>query len=128
MRKVVTRFIAIALLLIFAGDTALPALLADSESALPACCRRDGKHHCAMMDMLEKQEQSGGPSFRTVARKCPLFPRSTVAFFTGQATPPPVAAFVGSISSHPVFKAQTEILYRISHGRTRQKRGPPSLV
>jgi len=124
----VSRFIATALLLILAGDTALPVLLADSESALPACCRRDGKHHCAMMDMLEKQEQSAGPSFRTAAGKCPLFPKGTVAFFTHQSTPPPAATFVGSISSHPVFKAQIEILYRISHSRTRQKRGPPSLV
>jgi hypothetical protein len=128
LRTVVSRFIATALLLILAGDTALPVLLANPESALPACCRRDGKHHCAMMESFEKQEQNAGPSFRTAAGKCPLFPKGTVAYFPGQSTPPPAAAFVGSISSHPVFKAQTEILYRISHGRTRQKRGPPSFV
>ena len=123
-----SRFIAIALLVIFAGDTALPSLLADSESTLPACCRRDGKHHCAMMDMIEKQQQSGGPSWRTVARKCALFPRGTVAFFTDQSAPPPAVNFAGSTSKHPIARAQTEILYHISHSRTRQKRGPPTWV
>jgi hypothetical protein len=123
LRTVVSRFIAIALLLVFAGDTALPALLADSESSLPACCRRDGKHHCAMME-----KETAGPSWRTVTRKCPLFPKSAVAFFTDQAAPPAASHFAGWIASHPVNKAQTEVLYRISHSRTRQKRGPPSFV
>jgi hypothetical protein len=123
----VSRFIAVALLLTLAGDITLPALLVDSESSLPACCRRDGKHHCAMMEMLEKQQESAGPSFRTVARKCPLFPRGTVAFMTDQS-PPPAVIFAGSISKDPVYKAQSEILYRISYSRTRQKRGPPSFI
>jgi hypothetical protein len=123
LRAVVSRFIAIALLLIFSGDSALPALLADSESSLPACCRRDGKHHCAMME-----KETAGPSWRTVTRKCPSFPKRTVAFFTDQSAPPPEVRVGGWIVSHPVNKAQTEVLYRISHSRTRQKRGPPSFV
>jgi hypothetical protein len=123
LRAVVSRFIAISLLLIFAGDTALLALLADSESSLPACCRRDGKHHCAMME-----KETAGPSWRTATRKCPLFPKSTVAFFTDQAVPSPIVCVAGWIASQPADKAQTEVLYRISHSRTRQKRGPPSFV
>ena len=71
-----SRFIATALLLILAGDAALPALLADSESSLPPCCRRDGKHHCAMMEMLDRQPESAVPSLKAEARKCPLFPKS----------------------------------------------------
>jgi hypothetical protein len=126
---VVYRFVAIALLLLFAGDMALPALLADGESTLPACCRRDGKHHCAMLEMLEKQERDAGPSWRAAARKCPLFPKSTPASCIDQTTPLRVAAcFAGAIVAHPVSKAQSEVLYRISHSRARQKRGPPSLV
>ncbi len=82
------KFIAIALLLILAGDTALPALLASPESNLPACCRRDGKHHCAMMETLENQQENAGPSWKTVAKKCPSFPRSTVAFFAANPLRP----------------------------------------
>jgi hypothetical protein len=124
----VSRFIAIALLVILVGDSALPVLLAGSESALPACCRRDGKHHCAMLEMLEKQQENTGPGWKTVARKCPLFPKSTVAFLADRGTPAPTATVAGLISKHPVSKAQTEIRYRISHSRTRQKRGPPSCI
>jgi hypothetical protein len=124
----VAKFIASALLVILACDTTLPALLASPESNLPACCRRDGKHHCAMLEMLDKQQENAGPAWKTVAKKCPLFPRGTVAFFATSFTPPPVADFAGLLSSASVVKAQTEVLFRISHSRTRQKRGPPSVV
>ena len=122
-----SRFIAIALLVILNCDATLSALLAGPGSNLPACCRRDGKHHCAMLEMLEKQENAG-PSWKTVTTKCPLFPRGTVAFFTDQFTPPRADGFAGLLSSRSVVKAQTEVLFHISHSRTRQKRGPPSLV
>jgi len=94
---------------------------------LPACCRRDGKHHCAMMQMSEQQENTG-PSWSTLSGKCPMFPKRSVASFIDQSAPPPVAQVAGAVIQHPVTKAQTEVLYRISHSRTRQKRGPPSLV
>jgi len=124
----VAKFIASALLVILACDTTLPALLAGPESNLPACCRRDGKHHCAMLEMLEKQQENAGPSWKTVAKKCPLFPCGTVAFFADPSTPPPLAGFAGLLSGASIVKAQTEVLFHISHSRTRQKRGPPSLV
>jgi hypothetical protein len=124
----VAKFIASALLLILACDTTLPALLAGPDANLPACCRRDGKHHCAMMEMLEKPQENAGPSWKTAAKKCPLFPRGTVAFVADSSTPPPVAGFAGLLSGAPIVKAQTEVLFHISHSRTRQKRGPPSLV
>jgi hypothetical protein len=128
VKTVVAKFIASALLLILACDTALPALLAGPESNLPACCRRDGKHHCAMMGMLEQQQENSGPSWNTVAKKCPLFPRATVAFFADPCTPIPATGFAGLLSGASVVKAQSEVLFHVSHSRTRQKRGPPSLV
>jgi hypothetical protein len=124
----VSKIIAIALLVMLAGDSVLPALLAGGESDLPACCRRDGKHHCAMLEMLDKQQDSAGPAWKTAASKCPMFPRNSRASFTSQATPPPAAGFGGLISSPSAVKAQTEVLFHISHSRTRQKRGPPALV
>ncbi len=38
------------------------------------------------------------------------------------------AAFYGSLISHPTQHAQIEARGRISFSRTRQKRGPPSLL
>jgi hypothetical protein len=124
----VFRFIAIAALSVVTWNATVPALIADSESGLPACCRRDGKHHCAMMAMFEKQQQNTGPSVKAAARKCSLFPKAPPAFSTGHSALAPAIAAVGQISSHPMGKAQTEALYRISHSRARDKRGPPSLL
>ncbi|HLK18205.1 MAG TPA: hypothetical protein VKT81_04580 [Bryobacteraceae bacterium] len=124
----VGRFVASALLLILACDTTLPALLTSPESNLPACCRRDGKHHCAMMEMLEKQQESAGPSWKTVAKKCPMFPRGTVASLTHESAPPASVRFADSLSTYSAVKAQTEVLFHISHSRARQKRGPPSFA
>ena len=126
--NVLSRVVAIAVLLIFSGNMVLPALLADSESTLPACCRRDGKHRCAMMEAFDKQQESAGLSWKSVSRKCPQFPKSTVGFLTHPATPQRQIFFAGSTANHPVQKTQTEVLYRISHNRARQKRGPPSLA
>ena len=51
-----------------------PLLLADTRSELPACCRRDGKHHCATAAM--NTASVNGPGFAATAPKCPLFPKA----------------------------------------------------
>ena len=124
----VSRIMSTVLLLVFAGDTALPALLTDPESGLPVCCRRDGKHHCAMIQMWERQHDNAGQSLNAAARKCSMFPKSPAASFIDHSAPPPNVAVNGSVASHPPGRAQTEVLYRISHSRACQKRGPPSLA
>ena len=128
MKEIVAQLIASAMLLVLVLNGILPAFLADRGFDLPACCRRDGQHHCAMMDMLEK-ERGAGPSWRSAVRKCPMYPKSTQALFVGHwAALRHTAAAAGLIGKQQVSKAYTEVLYRISHSRTRQKRGPPSLA
>src|SRR5215472_11737568 len=41
----------------------------EAESKLPACCRRNGHHHCAIRD---RQTSDGG--IRLQAGRCSLFP------------------------------------------------------
>jgi hypothetical protein len=48
-----------------------PALAAASTSQLPACCRRDGKHHCSAM--AAEHAATAFPDLRLQAR-CPQFP------------------------------------------------------
>lgn len=47
---------------------------ANSESSLPPCCRRDGKHHCAMMAAIMNRQQRSqhSPAFRSVPEQCPF--------------------------------------------------------
>src|ERR1035441_8152424 len=71
------------------------------ESRLPACCRRNGAHHCAM------SEASSGHShetFVTAPNTCPNMPRTLAA------TAPPIAAFLRSAPGSIRFEAAPQSL------------------
>jgi hypothetical protein len=117
----VRRFSAIMLLGLFSLSLIEPALFADSDSKLPACCRRDGQHHCAMPGA-----SSAGMLIQAV---CPVYPKSGAAPACSKvAAPRPVQAVVAPIASHPGGRAQTQDLGRTSFSRARQKRGPPAFI
>jgi hypothetical protein len=101
------------------------ALTARSEANLPACCHRNGKHHCMMSKAERSQLASRDPQFRAPAEKCPYDP-ATVAVIHGSVFVPPTSqAIFAAVIAHPAVVAQTESKLRISRDRSRQKRGPP---
>ena len=63
------RIVSIVVLAVFAWQLAAPLLGPDPDATLPPCCRRHGKHHCAMSWMAE--QNSGRPGFKAVTEKCP---------------------------------------------------------
>lgn len=72
---------AFSILLIFTFSLAPLAatLQADDESRLPACCRRLGKHHCAMSERIAAQMMalaSKSWPLVTAPAHCPFFPRT----------------------------------------------------
>ncbi|MBS1852233.1 MAG: hypothetical protein JST79_15095 [Acidobacteria bacterium] len=114
------------LLLVWSLALVSPLFARTSDAALPACCRRDGKHHCAMAGMQDPDAQ---PSFSAVQAKCPMFPASTVSWDHGPQFLPNISqAFYAGVVSHPVVHAQVESLCRIAWERSRQKRGPPIVL
>lgn len=126
------RFISISLLFFFLAPIASPLFAANpDEVTLPACCRRDGKHHCMRapaMRFPSIQTTGRAPALRpaNLREKCPYAPFLTQApahliFTHGE----PEAAIYAGILSHPACHAQTEARLRISFDRSRQKRGPP---
>ena len=117
------RGVAILLALLFNWMLILPAFAGSAESTLPACCRKDGKHHCMMR--TESAEASGS-SFAAVGKKCPYFPRSTAATHVETFAPALKQAIFAGIVQHPSISPKTEAGYRASCLRSRQKRGPPS--
>ena len=132
------RVSAVLLLLLFSLSLTATFALADSESKLPECCRRAGKHHCASMasmdpgmeaSMQDGMQQSSGPAVRPAAAKCPYSPHGGPSSPYGKIPLARAARIVvAPLVSHPAGAAQTEALYRISFSRVRQKRGPPSLL
>ena len=65
------RSLASLLLTLFSSSLITPFLSAHASPELPACCRRDGKHRCAIMDAA--MQSSSGPS---LVSRCPLFPQT----------------------------------------------------
>lgn len=112
----VRRIPAILLLGLFSFLLIEPAVLAENDSRLPACCRRDGLHHCS-------RTNAQGPFVQGV---CPAFPKTGAApaYSKTIIVRAVRAAFVGLIT-FPAGRAQTALLCRASYSRARQKRAPP---
>lgn len=126
------KLISILLLAVFGLPFVLPMLAVgqDAEAGLPACCRRNGKHHC-MMSMNERGELvvSHDPQFKAPVEKCPYCPSSVAPAQPHPLAQPPLeAAIFGAIVSHPTGFAQIEAELRISRDRSNGKRGPPTLT
>ncbi|HEY1498013.1 MAG TPA: hypothetical protein VGF88_00410 [Acidobacteriaceae bacterium] len=120
------RAFAIALVLAFSLPLIAPALASGpDESQLPACCRRDGKHHCALT--VEVGNIPSGA--HVVSSKCPYSPCPATPLlqphlFAGVSLP----AVAGPTAGTAAVIRAAEAGYRISADRARHKRGPPELL
>jgi hypothetical protein len=125
-----SRITSIALLLVFSFSLIAPllALGQTADANVPVCCRRNGKHHCAM----SMAESTAANQTRTLVgappEKCPYCPSSMAT--TGHAPLAFAAAstVLGTTDTLTVVLAQTESKWRISRDRSRQKRGPPHVA
>ncbi|MDR3701248.1 MAG: hypothetical protein P4L56_16495 [Candidatus Sulfopaludibacter sp.] len=114
------RALASLLLVLFSFSLIAPALRADAGPDLPACCRRDGKHHCAM--------GSGNAAGALVfGARCPSYPGSA-AYPAGAnvAVVKSSAAVFAAPASYPASQRHTVAWHCIAPGRSHQKRGPPA--
>lgn len=117
------RILSLVLLAAFGLPAIAPALALgqDTESSLPACCRRNGTHHC-MGNM--HHTPSSAPAF---SERCPNFPQpiSTPSQLNGFALLPPpqsVSVQYASLSAQPPSNS-----VRLDvHDFALYKRGPPS--
>jgi len=120
----VHRVWAYLLVLIFGFSPVAPALLADDSANLPACCRRLGRHHCELM----AAQFPVGVALKGV---CDLYGRFPAALAPPECAKAAFCNAPGTVSaalaSRPAAAEQSQALYRVSFGRSRQKRGPPSL-
>jgi len=118
------RAIAHSLLMIFSLTLIAPLLVPDAEASLPACCRRNGKHHCMMRGMHQSASKEAG--LASVHEKCPCLPQSTGAVHTVKFMPAAGQRFYAEVVFQPAWAPQAEARSRISSSRSHQKRGPPS--
>lgn len=129
--KVLRRLLSMLLLAVF-GLAFVAPLMATAQTAngaLPACCRRNGAHHCAM-SMAERSQmvEDEGTRLRWKAplERCPYCPASTVEPHAKQTLIVPVpTSMLTAMLCYSAGVVQTESKRRISLDRSRQKRGPP---
>ena len=123
------RWSAILLLALFGLLPIAPALQADSDSTLPDCCRKAGKHHCSMSIGVEQVDEESGLTLKSNSTACPLYSQVKAAPARANCIAAPESAlFFAAIVIYPTAHAQIEAHYRVSFSRAWQKRGPPSIV
>jgi hypothetical protein len=126
----VRRLLGIVLLLLFSLPLIAPAFGLDATtggSSLPACCRRNGAHHC--MGNMERGDAATIPGVRIgpVPSRCPAWPAVITQVKHGDLSLHAVSLNFAEIVSHPSAHIQTEARARVALDRSRHKRGPPSL-
>lgn len=122
------RLLTILLLAIIGLPYATPlfALARGEDASVPACCRRNGKHHCT--GMASPANAGSEHHFRAPTDLCPMYSRGTVAVHHEVLAPPVGEAVFAELTSHPAGMAQVESRWRIARDRSRQKRGPPNTI
>jgi hypothetical protein len=117
------RLVALPLLALFSISLIGPAVfVTNADSSVPECCRRDGRHRCAMAE--NGSEPGSGPVLQSDT--CPSFPGAHA--MAPRPDPGQVGiyqALVGVSAGHAASRARPESLFRISFSRAGQKRGPP---
>jgi hypothetical protein len=101
------------------------------QSTLPACCRRGGQHHCEMspeVRALLLHEDNGSTRIGAKPEQCPYRQRSLAATHLQTVASGAATTHAAFALHEPSPAAQVECLRRISFDRSRQKRGPPSLL
>ena len=95
---------------------------AQADASLPACCRRNGAHHCMMLQAMILADSGTQPLVRP--SPCPLWKIPVRPAVVAVAAAPP------SLSSQPAFAegvvvlAPALLLMRIA--RSRSARAPPA--
>jgi hypothetical protein len=121
--------ILIAILVGLPAVTPLFALATGDDPGRPACCRRDGKHHCMLVDMqtsgsaASSRSGFGAPA---VSERCPYGAKSAPAKPHSDWSLDIAQAIFAGVVTHPSVAPQTESKRRISADRSRHKRGPPA--
>jgi hypothetical protein len=119
------RGVSILLALILCAGPVAAAFPATDDLRLPACCRRNGAHHCSMAWLGEMQ--SSVPSLRAPAT-CPAYRNALLAILTPVHASAITRTWVPTLTSAvPESSSFTEVPLSAPI-RTRAGRGPPQSI
>ena len=125
------RAAAIVQLLVFVllcGAPLIHAATWSDDSGLPPCCRRHGKHHCAMLDAYLRARHAGKAAVSAPPGHCPCYPQSG-------SHAVPVQSALGTVEAPPLqqnlcvaagLQPPPQLLAHTAPRRAHGKRGPPA--
>jgi hypothetical protein len=120
------RLLAIFVLYVIGCSSVAPAAFAAAYADTPACCRRDGKHHCESGMSGMSQTPANESGLRATAPDCPHRSLSATPAPAGQAAPSdfssPELPHASLISLPTSFGFASQPVLRNS------ERGPPSSI
>ncbi|WP_325387331.1 hypothetical protein [Edaphobacter sp.] len=125
----VRRLLALSLLLLFSFPLVSPllALSTNSDANLPACCRRNGVHHCQMK--AQRPDASAHQlTVSTISTKCPFYPRPATLVRHNDARLHAGTRLLAESINHSTVKAPPCAHVRIALDTAWQKRGPPAYL
>jgi hypothetical protein len=122
----VRKLLSLLLLAVFSLPLLLPALaLAQGpESNLPACCRRNGAHHC-MMSAEQMQRLLNGIKASAPHSHCPLYPAAITPLRHVDLAVPVAAAALTTITYVAAAPFRTDSGIRAALDNAHHPRGPP---
>jgi hypothetical protein len=116
------RAAASALMIFFSLLLSAPFFGPDADANLPPCCRRHGKHHCAMR-MSERP--ANPPGFASITEKCPCFPAATCAGQPPRFKPEPSQRICRDVVIYAGVPAPAQVHRRACLILSHPRRGPP---
>ncbi len=119
------RLLAIVLLWALGLPMATPLFAAalNQDTGLPACCRRNGVHHCSSMT-TGTSALPGGTHVAAAREKCPAYPAATTSIRTMDASlaASPLFAYLPRRAAETTVAAVRAIS---ALSRSQHERGPP---
>jgi len=120
------RSVSFLLMLVFLLGP-LAAALGDDDASLPACCRRNGAHHCSMASLRAAIIASGKPIV-TAPSTCPNYPGDNALTASPIHGLAPLLVTPFSLPAVLHSPAAAHAAARASAERTRSSRAPPALA
>ena len=132
MRRILSILLTVILGLGPANALAFASGSNQDDSHLPACCRRNGVHHCAMNGLAQTQGRSSASTNNSettvsAANCCPCMPRALASTVTQVHAVLRAANGNAQLLAYWRSPQSAETAARISEQRTWPKRGPPAL-
>jgi hypothetical protein len=128
MKVEMRRALALALVLFFSLGPLTATLQADGDSRLPACCRRHGKHHCAMSEasaVAAMLAASDATPFVTAPAHCPYFPNYLTQSMAPISALAPAPVAIQAPRAQALSPLPIRASVRLLPVRARLSRGPP---